>query len=32
MQIDDLTAGLSLNFLINLNTEKLQFEYKILEV
>ena len=32
MQIDDLTAGLSLSFLINLNTEQLQFESKILEV
>ena len=32
MQIDDLTAGLSLNFLIHLNTEQLQFESKILEV
>lgn len=32
MQIDDLTAGLSLSFLIHLNTEQLQFESKILEV
>ncbi len=32
MQIDDLTAGLSLSFLINLNTEQLQFESRILEV
>ena len=32
MQIDDLTAGLSLSFLINLNTEQLQFESKIIEV
>lgn len=32
MQIDDLTAGLSLSFLIHLNTEQLQFESRILEV
>ena len=32
MQIDELTAGLSLSFLINLNTEQLQFESRILEV
>lgn len=32
MQIDDLTAGLSLSFIIHLNNEELQFESRILEV
>ena len=32
MQIDDLTAGLSLSFIILLNNEELQFESRILEV
>ena len=32
MQIDDLTAGLSLTFMIHLNTEHLEFNSRILEV
>ena len=32
MQIDDLTSGLSLSFIIHLNNEELQFESRILEV
>ena len=32
MQIDDLTAGLSISFIIHLNNEELQFESRILEV
>mgnify|MGYP001207800790 CR=1 FL=1 len=32
MQIDDLTAGVSISFIIHLNNEELQFESRILEV
>ena len=32
MQIDDLTAGLSLDFLVHINTEQLEFHSRILEV
>lgn len=32
MQIDDLTPGLSISFIIHLNNEELQFESRILEV
>lgn len=32
MQIDDLTPGLSISFIIHLNNEELQFESQILEV